>query len=138
MLLSTPDTDEAIADRVLNTSKGSFPSLSELLDACKAKNITRARLSRLALHAVLRINKSDILPLPYARVLAFNERGRELLGASQHVIPVDTSLSRLTSSSPTAARVAQIEQRAGLLRSLGTVSGKNINDHTRQIRISGY
>ena len=55
-------------------------TLEEILTAVKSKRYTRTRLDRMAMCAFLGITK-DILatPAPYSRVLAFNDRGREIL-----------------------------------------------------------
>lgn len=62
--------------------------LEELLAAVKSKRYSRTRLQRLLIHALLQSNRSQFAlfdeagPL-YARILAFNNRGRNIL---RHVI----------------------------------------------------
>lgn len=55
-------------------------SLEDLLTAAKSKRYTRTRLDRMVLCAFLGLTK-DVLsfPAPYVRVLAFNDKGREIL-----------------------------------------------------------
>ncbi len=134
-LTSLPDVSEAAADVILKHTRQSFSSAHELLMSCKSKNLTFARLRRLALHLVLGVRRGDIRPLPYLRVLAFNDRGRELLGAGEHLLPVSTSLAALERTSPAAARVAELERHASVLRSLGTEQGISSDEYTRQIKI---
>ena len=55
-------------------------TLEEILTAVKSKRYTRTRLDRMVMCAFLGITK-DMLEaeVPYTRVLAFNDRGREIL-----------------------------------------------------------
>ena len=55
-------------------------TLEDILSATKSKRYTRTRLDRMAMCAFLGITE-DILntPVPYTRVLAFNDTGREIL-----------------------------------------------------------
>ena len=63
--------------------------LEEILLAAKSKRYPHARLRRMALAAALGLQAENPRGLPpYARVLAFNHRGRELLGALDSALPV--------------------------------------------------
>jgi len=54
--------------------------IESILTATKSKRYTRSRLDRMLLCAFLGITREDMLqPAPYARVLAFNQRGRDIL-----------------------------------------------------------
>lgn len=55
-------------------------TLEDIFTAVKSKRYTRTRLQRMVMCAFLGIT-ADVLtaPLPYARILAFNDRGRSLL-----------------------------------------------------------
>lgn len=54
--------------------------LEDIASAVKSKRYTRSRIDRMILCAFLRLSKADLsTPAPYARVLAFNDRGREIL-----------------------------------------------------------
>ncbi len=59
-------------------------SLEDILTAAKSKRYTRSRLDRMVLCAFLGIT-ADMLnaPAPYIRVLAFNDRGRDILKAAR-------------------------------------------------------
>ena len=55
-------------------------TLEEILTAVKSKRYTRSRLDRMAMCAFLGITKEILeAPVPYTRVLAFNDRGRAIL-----------------------------------------------------------
>jgi hypothetical protein len=57
-----------------------YATLEEILTATKSKRYTRTRLDRMMLCAFLGITREMLeAPGPYARVLAFNDRGRTLL-----------------------------------------------------------
>lgn len=59
-------------------------SLEDILTATKSKRYTRSRLDRMVMCAFLGITK-DVLeaPVPFVRVLAFNDKGREILKAAR-------------------------------------------------------
>ena len=55
-------------------------SLEAILTATKSKRYTRSRLDRMAMCAFLGITREQLeAPVPYTRVLAFNDRGRAVL-----------------------------------------------------------
>ena len=55
-------------------------TLEEIIDATKSKRYTRTRIDRMILCAFLGITKEILeAEVPYTRVLAFNDRGREVL-----------------------------------------------------------
>ncbi len=55
-------------------------SLEDILNATKSKRYTRTRLDRMVICAFLGITKEMLeAPVPYTRVLAFNDRGRSIL-----------------------------------------------------------
>jgi predicted nucleotidyltransferase len=55
-------------------------SLEDIIAATKSKRYTRTRIDRMILCAFLGITEAMIqAPAPYARVLAFNDKGREIL-----------------------------------------------------------
>lgn len=55
-------------------------TLEDILAATKSKRYTRSRLDRMVMCAFLRLTAQDIAsPAPYARVLALNEKGRQVL-----------------------------------------------------------
>ena len=61
-----------------------FSSMDAILGATKSKRYARTRLDRMAMCAFLGITEADIsAPAPYTRVLALNDKGREILKSSR-------------------------------------------------------
>ncbi len=61
-----------------------FATLEEIITATKSKRYTRTRLDRMVMCAFLGITQKDLdSPAPYARVLALNDKGREILKAAR-------------------------------------------------------
>ena len=61
-------------------------TLEEILTATKSKRYTRTRLDRMVMCAFLGLTEKDLSsPAPYARVLAFNDKGREILKDARSV-----------------------------------------------------
>lgn len=55
-------------------------TFEDILTATKSKRYTRTRLDRMVMCAFLGLTKDDLAsPAPYVRVLAFNDKGREIL-----------------------------------------------------------
>ena len=88
-------------------------TLESILTATKSKRYTRTRLDRMVMCAFLGLTHRDLsTPAPYARVLALNDRGREIL-----------KQARRSGSYPNAGESVDhpyqaIEARAGALYSL--------------------
>lgn len=61
-------------------------TLEEILASTKSKRYTRSRLDRMVMCAFLGLTADDLsTPAPYARVLALNDRGRELLKKARKI-----------------------------------------------------
>lgn len=61
-------------------------SLEAILTAVKSKRYTRTRLDRMVMCAFLGLTAEDLAaPAPYARVLALNDKGREILRKARSV-----------------------------------------------------
>ena len=59
-------------------------TLEDILTAVKSKRYTRTRLDRMVMCAFLGLTQTDLAsPAPYARVLALNDRGRQILIAAR-------------------------------------------------------
>ena len=137
-LLSLPEVNEAIADRIVKIRRDPPDKLGEFLLSVKTANITLARLRRSALHLTLGVTRKDFAePPPYIRILAFNERGTEILRRASKEIPVSSSLKTLEENSAAAAHIIAIENRAVRLqqmcRSSGNASPRFENEYTRKI-----
>lgn len=90
-------------------------SLEELLFTVKTKRYTMARIRRILLSLLIGINKQDMTHLPpYGRILAINDRGREILAAAKGraVLPYATSIAKLSQKNSIAKRFAELEIRA--------------------------
>lgn len=90
-----------------------FATLEEIITTTKSKRYTRTRLDRMVMCAFLGITRADLCsPAPYARVLALNDKGREILKSA-----------RQTGLFPNAGETVdapyqELENRAGKLYSL--------------------
>ena len=59
-------------------------TLEGIISATKSKRYTRTRIDRMIMCAYLGIRLQDMLsPVPYTRVLGFNDRGRMILKAAR-------------------------------------------------------
>lgn len=66
--------------RKLMKNARQYATLENILSATKSKRYTRTRLDRMVMCACLGLTAEDISsPVPYARVLALNDKGREIL-----------------------------------------------------------
>lgn len=89
-------------------------SIGAFLDQVKTKRYTHARLRRLVLWAYLGITAAQIPPSPpYLRVLAFNDRGRELLKEMKTAatLPVLTKPAHARGLEPEGAQLFCLEAR---------------------------
>ena len=96
-------------------------SLDELLFTVKTKRYTMARIRRIMLSLLIGITKEDMKQLPpYGRILAFNERGKEILAQAKNSakLPYASSIAKLSQLSDTAERFAELEIRASDLYGL--------------------
>ncbi len=137
-LVTLPEINEAIADRIIKVRRDPPDSFAEFLTAVKTANITHARLRRSALHLLLGVKKSDLSAPPFVRVLAFNRRGAEILRRAKADVPVSASLKELENSSMQAAHIIGIENKAVRLQQLCRVtdgSKRFENEYTRKIVI---
>lgn len=111
-LREVPDCSIDLADRILKALKTS-KSYVELVMNTKTKAFTLARIRRVILYAVLGIESSDFKLIPYARVLAFNDRGVEILSKAKKLgkIDISTSLKELEHKSDNNKRLAELDAR---------------------------
>lgn len=74
-----PYGSEGLWRKLMHAAR-SEATLEGILTATKSKRYTRTRLDRMVMCAFLGITQKDLdSPAPYVRVLAFNDRGREIL-----------------------------------------------------------
>ena len=80
-----PYGSEGLWRKLMHASR-SETTLEDVACAVKSKRYTRTRIDRMILCAFLGLTAADLAtPAPYARVLAFNDRGREILKAARQV-----------------------------------------------------
>ncbi|QUH26243.1 nucleotidyltransferase [Serpentinicella alkaliphila] len=77
------DVTEGLENK-LHTSSLQTESLEELYSSVKSKRYTTTRIQRICMHILLNLTKDMVekygqKPPPYARILAFNNKGRDIL-----------------------------------------------------------
>lgn len=121
-LLQLPDMTPSLAGRFLKYRNAG--SLSEFLRTVRTKCCTLARIRRILVSMILGLHQEDVQGLrdnpPYVRILAFNQRGSELLGILRRTseIPFGTSLRKLSKLNPESEKLAGIESRTAQIYSL--------------------
>lgn len=103
------DCSSKLADKIVKVMSECPDSLNKFFELCKSKDLTMARLRRVIMHYILGARKCDIISPPYARILAFNKRGTEILNKCGGKLPIDTSLKALENSSKEAKRIIHLE-----------------------------
>ena len=112
-MMVLPDMTEALYNRFYAARKCS--TLDELLASVKTRCYTMSRIRRAIMCAMIGIRREALkLEPPYARVLAFNDRGRELMGIAgkRSSIPIHTSLAKLRDANPACKAFVKMEERA--------------------------
>ena len=112
-LMQLPDVNGSLASRFYAARNA--VSLEALLAQVKTKCYTMSRIRRIVMYALLDLRREQQTGnVPYARVLAFSERGSELMAIAKEKsrIPVNTSLARLRAESAAASAMVQTEERA--------------------------
>lgn len=119
-----PDISEGLENRLYNAVRQAC-SLTELYMLTKTKRYTLARIRRLVWSACLGIPAQlGQTPPPYLRILAFNERGREILAAASKTasIPISHSLAHLEGKNDICKRFATLEATSADLFALALPS----------------
>jgi len=102
-------------------------TLEEIIAATKSKRYTRTRLDRMVMCAFLGITEKDIAsPAPYARVLAFNDKGRTILKSAR-----ETGLFPNVGE-PADHPYQDLETRAGKLYSLFALEGEALFEEQKR------
>lgn len=136
-ILLSPYMSDGVGERIASLVK-TASTVSELCASVKTKNVTLSRVRRAVLLAALGVKASDLKkPVPYARVLAANQRGFEILKECKKSgnISVSQSLARLSQQSEHSKRCAELTELASLLRHFARV-GKDcgyVSEYERQI-----
>ena len=111
---NAPDISEGIENRIYSAVRDGA-SLAEIYNKAKTKRYSHARIRRIILNSFLGINSDDVKSdPPYARVLAFNERGAEILRAAKKKtkIPIITKVSQIKALDGCAKRIFALESYA--------------------------
>ncbi|MBR1739553.1 MAG: nucleotidyltransferase family protein [Ruminococcus sp.] len=135
-LMRLPDMNEGLAKRFLSVRDG-VSSAEEFALRLKNKSVTLARVRRTLMHLVLGITQDMPEAPEYGRILALNDRGREILaGCKNRTLCFDTSLARLERLSENAKKIAAAENRAAALQQLCAAETKPMrNEYSRKIEL---
>ena len=95
-----PDVSEGLENSIKNAAD-SCNTLDELINIVKTKRFTQTRIQRILLYSLLGIDKKQMeiskRVTPYARVLGFNNKGKELISEMMKLNPkldIVTSVKR--------------------------------------------
>ena len=104
-IANLPDVSEGLEYSIKNAAN-SCNTIDELISIVKSKRYTTTRLRRILVYCLLGITKKDIQDsrkvIPYARVLGFNDKGKELLSGISHAnskLDIVTSVKRYMETS---------------------------------------
>ena len=119
--------NHSLADRLISALKTSR-GLESLFQQTKTKWLTMARIRRAVIHAALGIKASDLEgEPPFARILAINDRGAEILSRSKkadgETIAVSESLAKLSKLSERAEKFAYFDELSSRLQKMGRADG---------------
>jgi len=108
-----------------------YATVEEIASAVKSKRYTRTRIDRMILCAFLGITEEMLsAPVPYVRVLAFNDRGREILKTAREFLDIPNA------GESREGDYAALETRCGRLYGLfaeNTPASPTI-EHARRVR----
>lgn len=129
-----PDVSEGLEYRFYEAVRNSV-ALSEILEKIKTKRYTHSRLRRIVLCALLGITEERTnIPVPYIRVLGFNEKGAEVLKQAKNTatLPIVSKSSDFKYLDENARKIFELECRARDIFSLclpvPQVCGKEMTD----------
>ena len=115
-----PDVNEGLEYRIYEAVRNST-SYTELLEKIKTKRYTLSRIRRILLFAYLGVTKEILAtPVPYIRVLGFNEKGALLLKQCKEKtkLPVITRSADLKNLDENGKKIFELECKARDLYSL--------------------
>ena len=136
-----PDMSANLVRRFINTRETKCELINSAEDFAalfKHKAVTLARVRRMILYLALGVTSHDFFEVPYGRILALNERGREIFASCREsTLKYGTSLASLEKISPRAARISELERNAAAFQQMcvkGRVDLKS--EYTRKIVLS--
>ncbi len=129
-----PDVSEGLEFRFFEAVRNSV-TLTEILEKVKTKRYTHSRLRRIVLCALLGITEeyTDI-PVPYIRVLGFNEKGAEILKQAKNTatLPIVSKSSDIKCLDENAKKIFELECKVrdifSLCLPMPQVCGKEMTD----------
>jgi predicted nucleotidyltransferase len=142
-IADVPDVGQGLENRIYEAGTSAL-SLEEFLDTVKTKRYTMAKLRRILLNLFLGIKNTDLrIPPSYGRILAFNQKGTEILKASGEIkdnkfsIPFSTSLKELYDlKRPAVSRFVELTSVSSDLYGLASRSIRPCaSDFTRKIEM---
>lgn len=125
--LKLPDVSEGMENRLYNAAQKAL-TLEDFYSLVKTKRYTHSRIRRICLSSLLDISKHDVeRPVPYVRVLGFNEKGKDILRLARDSaeLPIIMKYSDIKDLDENAKRVFEIESKATDIFELAT-DKKNI------------
>jgi predicted nucleotidyltransferase len=143
-LAMLPDVGQGLENRIYEAGKAAN-SLEDFLELVKTKRYTMARIRRILLNLYIGGLSSDqLMPPAYGRILAFNDRGVEIIKASQDIlaktpdripIPFSSDMKDLINSPlPAAKRLIQLTTISSDLYSLAARNiARSGSDYTAKI-----
>ncbi|MDO5150858.1 MAG: nucleotidyltransferase [Oscillospiraceae bacterium] len=109
-LRNVPDVGQGLEYRIYEARSAS--TVQEMMEQIKTKRYTMSRIRRIFINALLGITKDDIkTPPAYARILAVNERGTDILAIAKQKsrLHMSTSLAKLSEINAVTERFAELE-----------------------------
>ena len=107
-----PDISEGLENRIYSAIREAV-SVEDLLEKIKTKRYTAARIRRIILSLFLGVTAQDSVGTPpYIRILACNERGKEILNSAKPALPVVGRASQLEELDGRAGEIFSLECKA--------------------------
>ncbi|MCC5911988.1 MAG: nucleotidyltransferase [Clostridiaceae bacterium] len=138
------DVVEGLENKIYHCSQ-TTSSIEELYHCIKSKRYTLTRIQRICMHILINLKKQDLLYFnqeggpQYARVLAFNNKGREILKAckSTSKLPIVTKVSNFTPHNKAAEKMLDQDIKATNIYSTA-IKNKHYANKALDFYISPY
>lgn len=119
------DVEEGLENRIFNCSQTSN-NLFDLYNSIKSKRYPLTRIQRICIHILLNLQRKDILEFmshdgpQYIRVLAFNDKGREILKLckSKSSLPIINKIKHYTPQNEIAKKMLDLDIKASNIYAL--------------------
>ncbi len=108
-ILLVPDISEGLENRIYSAIREAV-SVEDLLERIKTKRYPTARLRRIIMSLFLGVKATDSAGIPpYIRILACNEKGKEILSVSGSVLPIVGRASQIKNLGGRAGGIFSLE-----------------------------